>query len=85
MASSSFFILPRSFCKFFCSSCYLNYTLPSLLALVNNLPCAKKELCEKPFLWHIWAGEADMSVFKEEITLANAQDIGNAREGLIPQ
>jgi predicted aspartyl protease len=25
-----------------------------------------------------------MSVFKEEITLANARDIGNAREGLIP-
>jgi hypothetical protein len=25
-----------------------------------------------------------MSVFKEEITLANARDIDNAREGLIP-
>jgi predicted aspartyl protease len=25
-----------------------------------------------------------MSVFKEEITLANARDVGNARDGLIP-
>ncbi|MDR0998935.1 MAG: aspartyl protease family protein [Treponema sp.] len=25
-----------------------------------------------------------MSIFKEEITLANARDIGNAKEGLIP-
>jgi clan AA aspartic protease len=28
--------------------------------------------------------ERNMSVFKEEITLANARDIGNAKEGLIP-
>jgi clan AA aspartic protease len=28
--------------------------------------------------------ERDMSIFKEEITLANARDIGNAKEGLIP-